>query len=168
MRLIFKKFRKTFAVTAALCLLLVGAGCTRTATEPPHNSAAVQTTYRIPLLIGRRRLNVAIADTDAARAQGLSGQPRLQDDQGMLFDFHGTSITTPGFWMKNMKFNLDLIWIKDNEVIGITTNVPAPRNPGEPLPSYYPPSQVDMVLEVNAGWSDSHGIVEGEKIRLEK
>lgn len=62
--------------------------------------------YSHRLKVGNKTILVEIADTEQKQTQGLSGRPQLTDNQGMLFNF-GTS-TMPTFWMKDMKFNLDL------------------------------------------------------------
>jgi uncharacterized membrane protein (UPF0127 family) len=67
--------------------------------------------------------------------------------------------------MKGMKFDLDLIWIKNNRVIGITSNVPHPKNENDELPLYPPPSEIDMVLEVASGFSEKNNIAVGDTIR---
>ena len=73
--------------------------------------------------------------------------------------------------MVDMKFNLDLIWIDKNKVIGITPNVPMPPPCNQTtqlcnskLPLYYPPSVVDSVLEVNEGWAKKFNINVGDNL----
>jgi uncharacterized membrane protein (UPF0127 family) len=93
----------------------------------------------------------------------------MDQDQGMLFDFGQGASTDTGFWMPDMKFNLDFIWIKNNKVIGITSNVPAPASPTTPLlslPVYYPPSPIDRQVEVNAGWAKKNNITIGDNVTL--
>ena len=66
--------------------------------------------------IAGQTIKVEIADTDAKRELGLSGHAPLSDTQGMLFVFD-----TPGiysFWMKDMLFPLDIIWLAPSEVEG--------------------------------------------------
>src|SRR3989344_624382 len=61
--------------------------------------------------IGEALLNIEIADTQGKRAKGFGSRDQLASDSGMLFVFD-----TPGqyqFWMKGMKFPLDMIFIKD-------------------------------------------------------
>lgn len=61
------------------------------------------------LQIGSHSLDVAIADTQPRREQGLSGVKELRSGQGLLFKFD-----TPGryaFWMKNMLFPIDMVFI---------------------------------------------------------
>ena len=56
--------------------------------------------------------NVAVADTENERRQGLSGAPYLADRTGMLFVFPDND--QHGIWMKDMKFPIDIIWISEN------------------------------------------------------
>ncbi|MEX0916501.1 MAG: DUF192 domain-containing protein [Candidatus Spechtbacterales bacterium] len=98
-------------------------------------------------------LNVEVADDAIERAQGLSGRASLQPNTGMLFLFGEPVLAS--FWMKDMNFALDILWIRDGVVVDITQNIPAPT--GDELPTYQPNEPVDMVLEVNAGWVAEHG-----------
>lgn len=150
--------------------ILAGAGCSRPVAQNPAASTFAATSaaniYNTSLRVGAQQLSVAVANTDAALEQGLSGRQRLTDTQGMLFDMRGTGATQPGFWMKDMLFNLDFIWINKGRVIGTTPEVPAPQNATATLPVYYPPSPADMVLEVNAGWSAAHQVKTGDEVKF--
>jgi uncharacterized membrane protein (UPF0127 family) len=87
----------------------------------------------------------------------------------MLFDFGDNAEVRPGFWMPDMNFNLDFIWIDQNQVVGITPNVPKPSSPDaatSTLPIYYPPSPVNWVVEVNAGWAEANKIKTGDEVKL--
>lgn len=109
-------------------------------------------------------LKLEIAHQSADMTQGLSGRDELDVD-GMLFVFNSDRL--PQFWMKEMKFDLDLIWIKDNQVVEVVSQVPAPA-PGQAdttLPLYQPSQLVDMVLEVQAGKAVEWGVEPG--VRLE-
>ncbi len=110
-------------------------------------------------------LNVEVADNDATREQGLSGRDKLDDGKGMLFDFTNSDFRKPGFWMKDMNFSIDIIWIKDGKVIGVQANAPVPNNDGD-LPVYYPPSEISQVLEVPSGWSAKNSIKVGSTVSL--
>jgi uncharacterized membrane protein (UPF0127 family) len=96
----------------------------------------------------------------------------MADNQGMLFDF-GATPSGVAFWMKDMKFNLDFIWIAQNpstgsgQVVGITPNAPKPNSPSDPLPDFYPPEPVNQVLEVNAGWTQKNNISVGDIVHLQ-
>src|SRR3989344_6562762 len=64
------------------------------------------------LSIGETQLIVEIADTDVTRENGLSDRLTLPENAGMLFIFNTDDYHH--FWMKDMNFPLDLIWIDDN------------------------------------------------------
>lgn len=140
--------------------LLLMAACNRRSTN--QHPPAVKNIYQTRLLVGNTEILVRTVKSATEMAKGLSGSGRLEDNQGMLFQFGEK--TTPAFWMKDMKFDLDLIWIANGKIISITQNVPAPRQPSSPLPAYYPPSMVDEVLEVSAGWSEKNKIKSGDNV----
>ena len=102
-------------------------------------------------------VSVEIADTPTKRTQGLSGRQSLPQNSGMLFIFDIPYI--PSFWMYNMNFALDFLWIRDNTIVDITENVPPPvaGTPDNELPLYSPNAPVDMALELNAGWVARNG-----------
>ena len=111
----------------------------------------------IVITIADVELKVWLADNMAKRAQGLSGTKSLPKDGGMLFDF-GTP-TTPGFWMKDMNYAIDIIWIDENlKVIGTTENVEPNTFPR----TFNPPSPIRYVLEVQAGFVKDKKITAGE------
>lgn len=116
------------------------------------------------LKIDNTVIKVEVADDSAKRKVGLGGRDSLATDTGMLFVFD--SPVKPQFWMKNVKFPLDIIWIKNMTVVDIIRNaaVPAPDVADDALPRYVPNQEVDMVLEVNAGFVDSKGIKNGDTI----
>ena len=111
------------------------------------------------LKIGQKVINVQIASTIAQEERGLSGRRCLGPDQGMLFVFD-----KPGFypfWMKDMKFSIDIAWIGANgQVVDIQRNL---------KPSSYPRSYTNQVaakkvLEVPAGRLDALDIHTGTKL----
>jgi uncharacterized membrane protein (UPF0127 family) len=157
-------------LTLLFILGTVAVSCNRTAppsTAPSDAPIPITTAYNVPAKLGSAQLHVELADTDGKRQHGLSGREPLAEQQGMLFVFADTQQTRPEFWMKGMKFDLDLIWLKDNKVVDITPHVPAPKNENDALPSYAPSADVDMVLEVSSGWSERHDIKRGATLELQ-
>jgi uncharacterized membrane protein (UPF0127 family) len=112
--------------------------------------------------VGDAELFVEYAQTETERAQGLSGHAPLGSREGMLFIFPLAS--SYGFWMKDMLFDLDMIWIRSGRVVGISEHIPAPRFAGDTLPTYYPPEAADMVLEIGSGQARALGIGSGDAI----
>jgi uncharacterized membrane protein (UPF0127 family) len=90
---------------------------------------------------------VEVAASPANRERGLSGRPGLPADAGMLFIFPSPGLH--GFWMKDMSFAIDLVWIgPDRRVLGTASMAPCGPHA---CPIHYPPAPAAYVLEVSAG-----------------
>ena len=115
--------------------------------------------------IGSASFVVEVADTGESRQQGLSGRESLDEGTGMLFVFNQERFLT--FWMKEMNFPLDMVWIDAScKVVDISRDVPAPE-PGQTLadlPTYGPETPAMYVLEINAGASAAAGFGPGEMV----
>ncbi len=107
------------------------------------------------VLVGGKSFCVELAHTAKAWETGLSGREDLLYGHGMLFVFPDRNSRT--FWMKGMRFPLDMIWIRDRSVVGFETRVAAD---GGARQIVTPP--VDAVLEVNAGEVDRLGVHIGD------
>ena len=117
--------------------------------------------------IGDAIYRVDVAVTREERAQGLSDRPTLADDQAMLFVYDTDE--PRAFWMSNMHFPLDMVWIKsDCTVSGVTANVPnpAPETPRSDLPSYPSTEPVRFILEINAGQAATNRITPGSLVKF--
>lgn len=98
----------------------------------------------------------SLAQTPAARQQGLSGVKGLPEKTGMLFKFETAGIY--GFWMKDMNFPLDMVWIDSGKkVVAISENISTSTFPT----SFYPPSPAMYVLEINARAAKNFGMATG-------
>lgn len=119
-----------------------------------------------PLTVGNTQLRVEVAKSMTERARGLSGRQVLGANEGMYFVFDKPDHY--GFWMKDMLFAIDMIWIKDGRVVGFSENAaPEPKTPLWSLKIYYPPDTADAVLEVNAGFVAAHQIKVGDAVALQ-
>ena len=85
-----------------------------------------------------------VADSDTERAQGLSNRESLCARCGMLFLF--PEAQQAEFWMKDMKFSLDILWLYEGKVVAKNENVPYPS-----LNPFGPDVLVDTVIELPAG-----------------
>ena len=115
-------------------------------------------------IVKDQTLKVEIMADERSRARGLSGRFELAPEAGMVFlfdkpDFHN-------FWMKDMFFPIDIIWINNGQIVDIIENVPAPAFGEVKLPPYSPQEAITIVLEVNAGWSKKHNIQIGDSFLL--
>lgn len=109
--------------------------------------------------ISGQKIEVTIRDDDIERQQGLSGKDSLCNDCGMLFIFE--KARNYPFWMKEMKFDLDMLWIRGDKIVKIKENIPYQRGEGEVV---NPEIIADKVLEINAGQSAKWEIKEGDKV----
>jgi hypothetical protein len=118
------------------------------------------------IFIGQNKaeIKVEIADDERERARGLSGRDSLDENAGMLFVFDQPGFY--GFWMKEMKFSLDFIWISGDKTVDLTENVLPPQSDLEDLQKYFSRDPADKVLEVNAGWIKKHNIKIGDEFSL--
>lgn len=135
----------------------------------PFKTDKTQTSYEIKTVkIGDTSIKAEVAKTEAEREKGLSGREKLEKNSGMLFVIDGGK-TSPTFWMKGMKFSIDIIWIKSGRIIQIDKKVEAPGvgTPDNKLKLYNPKSAVDYVLEVNPGFSDLNNIKVGDTVLIE-
>lgn len=96
-------------------------------------------------------LDVELVNSPASITQGLSGRSSIGAD-GMLFVMPDP-LGMPSFWMYQMKFDLDLVWINNDVIVDITTDAkaPLPNQATEELPVYRPARPANLVLEVPAG-----------------
>ncbi len=96
----------------------------------------------------------------AQRTLGLSGRDGLSDAQGMVFVFNQSSRQC--MWMKEMKFNLDIVWLDENKkIIKILENVSP-----DTYPTSYCADDTSYVLEVNAGSISRLGLGVGDSVQL--
>ncbi len=162
--------KKLFILFFAVNFL--SASCIKSPTPKITNPLTNDPSYTTPILVGEKKIFVEIVNTADKMQNGLSNREKISDEQGMLFDFQKPQLVN--FWMKDMRFNLDIVWVKNNKIVGVTTNALAPipnKNfeiRDEDLPVYSSPGQVDMVLEVNAGWAEKNKIKLGDQITILK
>lgn len=126
--------------------------------------SAISNKYKTTAEINNHKFKVYVAKTAKDKQIGLSKYNKLPQDYGMIFLFDKESFYS--FWMKDMKFPIDIIFIKNNIITTIYANVPAPKNPNDSLPSYQPKVPSNMVLEINAGLSKKYAFKEGDKIAI--
>ncbi len=98
-------------------------------------------------------ITAELAVTDEERQRGLMYREKINADQGMLFIFKEESIKS--FWMKNMKFSIDIIWLdREKRIIHIERRVPS--CPEEPCPTYSSRIPAMYILEMKAGSADQN------------
>jgi len=105
------------------------------------------------VLVDDKKVLVDVADTSQQRGRGLSGRESMANDRGMLFIFSRSGKYS--FWMKDMNFALDFIWINGDKIVDVHKNI-QPEVDDPPKQIYAPAFLVDKVLEVNAGWIEEN------------
>lgn len=113
--------------------------------------------------IGSAIFSVDVAVTEAQKSKGLGGRESLADHQGMLFPYDHKE--QYNFWMKDMRFSIDFIWIDGKTVADVTENVPPPQYGQQPA-IVKPRVEVDKVLEVSAGTVSRLGIRPGDSVEF--
>ncbi|MBI1961294.1 MAG: DUF192 domain-containing protein [Parcubacteria group bacterium] len=116
------------------------------------------------LSIGGSSLVVEVAGTLASQVRGLSHRDSLESGRGMLFTYPDNRVRS--FWMKGMRFPLDVVWIADGVVVGMQENVPYESEDGEVV-RFQSNTPAGMALEVNAGWIAEHGVQVGDSAILD-
>ena len=116
------------------------------------------------VLINGFKVLLAIASTDELRIKGLSGSEKLNENEGMLFLFDKPS--KQGFWMNEMKYPIDIIWLNANNSVVHVEKSLDPCKIFLACPVYSPQSDSLYVLELSAGFADRHSIKNGTNIDL--
>lgn len=114
------------------------------------------------LEIRGHRFTVELAVTPKEQQKGLGFRDSLDTDTGMFFVYQ--TAQTYGFWMKGMRFPIDIIWIRDQNIVDISKNVPVATESS--LPTYSPKVPANKVLEVNAGIAEKLGIQVGDTVKI--
>jgi len=139
-------------VAASVTLLLSAGARPSGATSAPRGDAV--------LIAGSHRYYLQLAVTPAQQELGLGQRAKLPLDHGMLFVYYSSG--TRCFWMKGMKFALDMIWVSSaDEVVSVQRDI-SPKS----YPSVYCAQSQD-VIELDAGQAQFAGIVVARVLKVE-
>jgi uncharacterized membrane protein (UPF0127 family) len=113
--------------------------------------------------IDSKSIPLIVADNQALREKGLSGMESLPEDTGMFFVFPLPG--KYGFWMKDMNFSIDIIWIsKSGKITHIEKNVSSSTYPYV----FVPLENSLYVLETNEGFVDKNHLSVGNVLDISK
>lgn len=143
---------RPISLWVCFCLVISSNLFSEPASRNPANKVTIETSK------GKVFVSVEVAETTAARAQGLMFRRYLAPEAGMLFVFPGP--TQGSFWMKNTMIPLDLIFVDADDQIVDTLEQAAPFS--EQLLT--PKRPYVQVLEVNAGFVKRHRIAVGDHL----
>ncbi len=109
-------------------------------------------------------IQAELALTPEQRARGLMFRDSLDPDRGMLFVFPEPAFH--GFWMKNCKFPIDILWLSaEKKIVHIERAVPPCKE--DPCPTYGSLRKAQYVLEVVAEFSRREELRLGDPIEFE-
>lgn len=116
--------------------------------------------------VNGRTFYLDIAKTQSEQEVGLAKYSSLSTNKAMYFPFDPPSYQA--FWMKDMKFSIDIIFIRDNKIITIfdNTSFPASKTKDDELQIYRPSNSTDGVLEIHAGLAKKYNIHVGDTVLL--
>lgn len=135
-------------------------------TLPPWREELPEGRDQATIVVGETTVQVDLAITPEEQSLGLGYRNGLDDGTGMLFV--GNASRTRTFWMKGMRFCLDIIWVEDGEIVSASENAcPDPDGtPDADRAMFSSDVPVTHVLEMPAGWLDDHGYRPGTPVDL--
>ena len=112
--------------------------------------------------VGGAKIMAILSTTPDSQSKGLAIKDNLNENEGMLFVFD--SPQKYSFWMKDMKFPIDIIWINSTgQIVHIEKNLP-PCVLLLPCPSYAPNDNSMYVLEVVSNFTNKYGVSVGDSV----
>ncbi|MGF1495016.1 MAG: DUF192 domain-containing protein [Microcoleaceae cyanobacterium] len=136
---------------------------TETLSEAPRETTGQMLPITAQAEIKGKTIELEVARTPEEQAMGLMFRENLPDNRGMLFTFDPPQAV--GFWMKNCKISLDMIFIRIGVVQGIQVN--APPCIAEPCPTYGIETPIDQVIELRGKRSQELGLEAGDEVQVE-
>lgn len=151
---------KRFLIISILLIIIGGVAVFNALQKDPITTKVTE--KYVSVEINNETIKTEIAKTPQQITRGLSGRKSLPKNEGMLFFLGGRRIAT--FWMKDMLFPIDIIWIDNEKVVYIIENAQPPN--ASSTPTYTPDKPATHVLEVNAGFTQKHNIKVDDKVTI--
>ncbi|MEI6581128.1 MAG: DUF192 domain-containing protein [bacterium] len=161
MKVITNFFKNNYKKIIAIVLAIIFVSVLGSFFENNNYSEKINIENIKYIKIAGQKIKVDIALSSEVQERGLSGRTSLKEDEGMLFIFKKPSIYR--FWMKEMNFPIDMIWIsEDLRVVYIKKNA---------TPESYPETftstkDAKYVLEVFGLFSEKNNLREGDKVEF--
>ena len=152
----FATSRPRRAWIALFACLVIASGCRESGppASPPEGYIEIR----------GKQVPVEIADSRAEQEKGLGQRDALAWGTGMYFTYARPGFY--GFWMKGMRFSIDIVFLRENRIVDLFPQVPFEA--GGNGPTIRPRSLVDGVLEVPAGYAAANGWQIGDRVRFER
>ena len=114
--------------------------------------------------MGSEQISLEVAQTPQQQALGLMFRSALPDDRGMFFPLGNPRRAR--FWMKNVPVPLDMVFLRDSEIVFIASEVPPCAT--LPCPSYGPETElVNQVIELRSGRAAEIGLQPGDTVLIQ-
>lgn len=163
-----KKYTNTTQVIIGLVVVILLASTYRCAIEKICTTRFIEQFVRHEkhIVTPKGSVSAEVVDTQSSRERGLSGRTGLAEDEGLLFIFETSG--RYGFWMKDMLFPIDIIWInKEGVVVHLERNLsPDSYFKTDPPQTFINTPEAKYVLELQAGSAEKHGLYLGTKVQL--
>lgn len=108
-------------------------------------------------------IDAEVVSTNLAREEGLSGRESLSKKRGLLFVFPSQGVFS--FWMKDMKFPIDIIWVNER---GVIVDIVENAKPEDYPNSYANKAPALYVLEIPAFEAHAKGAYIGTELLIER
>lgn len=115
----------------------------------------------------KTKIRVTNPEENFRYIRGIRNKKDIPDGTGVIFKF--SSATNSPYWMKDMLFPIDIIWVDNNKIVDYAENlkVPFPNQPPESLRFYKPAVPASSAIEVKAGFIREFGLSKGDEIKEE-
>ena len=112
------------------------------------------------IILGQERFSAEIVKSSEEREKGLSGRKSLCQKCAMIFLFEDSAARS--FWMKDMHFDLDILWINKDKIVEISPNISHENGEREVINFV---GKANKVIEINAGMSEMLGLRVGDELQ---
>lgn len=159
--------KKSTWIVGGIILVIIGIFVFRTIVSAPtpvsEDTVTAEISYtKKDVTIGNSLFTLEIANTPVLRERGLSYRESLAQNTGMLFVFDTPSLHY--FWMKDMNFPIDVIWLdQDKKVVHIEHSL----SPSTYPKSFGPHTNTQYVIELSAGEAKRSGLTLGNTVKFD-
>jgi uncharacterized membrane protein (UPF0127 family) len=144
--------KRRWLVIIALALIILVLGLLSVRTTPQKTTS---------LGLGGKNISLLVSKTTQQLETGLGNRASLPTNEGMLFIFNTPAIQC--FWMKDMHFPIDIIWLSATKnILYIQPDV----SPNTYPESFCPPFLAKYVIELNSGQAKEAGLINGNKLEF--
>ena len=115
------------------------------------------------LTVNNIKVDLMVANDEISKEKGLGDRDSIPENASMLFIFDKPE--KYGIWMKDMKFNIDIVWLNsEKKIVHIEKNVSPDTYPDV----FFPPEDSLYIMEFNGGFSDKNMLSVGNVLDIIK